>query len=296
MPKRRRRSKAAMGGWEKRRKEDTSPPTNRPSTLKKWKDDNMLAAMQAVRSGQCGANKAARLHNVPPTTLKDRLSGRVKHGDKPGPDPYLTEAEEEELSTFLMNCSKIGYGKTRREVFGIVQRTIKKKGRSVENFNGEGWWTRFMARHPELSLRCSDPLSRVRSNAVTTENMNYFALLKKTLVEKDLLDKPSHIIYNMDESGMPLDPKPLKRVACKGMKKVHGQASGDKSQITVVGCANAAGRSLPPMVIFKGERFNHEWSKGEVPDTLYGMSESGWIDSELFYYWLEKLFLLHNVL
>ena len=84
----------------------------------------MLAAMQAVRSGQRGANKAARLHYVPPTTLKDRLSGRVKHVDK----PYLTEAEEEELSTSLMNCSKLGYGKTRREVFGIVQRTIKKKG------------------------------------------------------------------------------------------------------------------------------------------------------------------------
>ena len=86
MPKRR-RGGGQRQSWEKRRKEDTSPPTNRPSTLKKLKDDNMQAAMQAVRSGQCGANKAARLHNVPPTTLKDQLSGRVKHGDKPGPDP-----------------------------------------------------------------------------------------------------------------------------------------------------------------------------------------------------------------
>ena len=115
--------------------------------------------MKAVRSGQCGANKAARLHSVPPTTLKDRLSGRVKHGDNPGPDPYLTKSEEEDLVAFLVNCSKMGYGKTRREIFGIVQRTLKKKGRSDENFNGEGWWTRFMERHPQLSLRCSDPLS-----------------------------------------------------------------------------------------------------------------------------------------
>ena len=47
------------------------------------------------------------------------------------------------------------------------------------------------------------------------------------------------------------------------------------------------------MVIFKGEQFNHEWSKGEVPNTLYGMSENGWIDQELFYYWLDRLFLEH---
>ena len=296
MPKRNRRSQSAVGGWQKRRKRDTSSSplnANRPRTYHSWADRDMLAAMQAVRSGQCGANKAARLHNIPPTTLKNRLSGRVKHGDKPGPTPYLTMGEEEELATFLISCSKIGYGKTRREVLGIVQQTLKKKGRSVENFNGDGWWTRFMERNPSLSLRCSDPLSRVRSNAVTSENMkNYFALLEKTLIEKDLLDKP-HLIYNMDESGMPLDPKQLKRVAGKGMKKVHGQASGNKSQITIVACANAAGHCHPPMVIFKGERFNHEWSRDEVPNTLYGMSESGWIDSELFYYWLDKLFLLH---
>ena len=75
------------------------------------------------------------------------------------------------------------------------------------------------------------------------------------------------------------------------MRKVHGPASGDKTQITVVACANAAGYALPPMVIFKGEKFNYQWSIGEVSNTLYGMSDSGWIDQELFFLWLEKLFI-----
>ena len=35
----------------------------------------MVQAMEAVRSGRMGTNQAARAHNVPPTTLKDRLSG-----------------------------------------------------------------------------------------------------------------------------------------------------------------------------------------------------------------------------
>ena len=95
-------------------------------------------------------------------------------------------------------------------------------------------------------------------------------------------------IYNMDESGMPLDHKQLKRVA---KKKVHGPASGDKSQITLVACANAAGSVLQPMLIFKWERLNHEWTKGEVPNTLYGMLENGWIDQELFFYWLKDLLM-----
>ena len=126
----------------------------------------------------------------------------------------------------------------------------------------------------------SPPLSRVRANALTEKNMkSYFDLLEKTLEDNGLLNKPART-YNMDKSGMPLDHKQLKRVAEKGTKKVHGAASGDKSQITLVTCANAAGHVLPPMLIFKGERLNHEWTKGEVPNTLYGMSENGWIDQD----------------
>ena len=251
----------------------------------------MLKAIEAVHSGAMGANKAARTYGVPPSTLKDRLSGRVKHGANPGPLPYLTSDEEDELATFLIRASEVGSGKTKREVIVIVQHVLEKKGRDTDSFHGEGWWLRFMQRHPTLSLRTADPLSRVRANALTEENMKaYFDLLEKTLTDHGLLNRSS-CIYNMDESGMPLDAKQLKRVAKKGMKKVHGQSSGDKSQITLVACGNAAGTVLPPMLIFKGERLNHEWTRGEVPNTLYGMSENGWIDQELFFYWLKDLFL-----
>lgn len=47
------------------------------------------------------------------------------------------------------------------------------------------------------------------------------------------------------------------------------------------------------MVIFKGERLNHELTRGEVPGTLYGMSENGWIDHELFFHWLNNHFVKH---
>ena len=30
-----------------------------------------------------------------------------------------------------------------------------------------------------------------------------------------------------------------------------------------------------------------------IPDTLYGMSEKGWTDQELFYYWLTEQFIKH---
>jgi len=36
------------------------------------------------------------------STLQDRISGRVTHGTKPGPRPYLTAEEEESLTTHLL--------------------------------------------------------------------------------------------------------------------------------------------------------------------------------------------------
>ena len=63
-------------------------------------------------------------------------------------------------------------------MISIVRRVVDKKGRNLDNFNGDGWWFRFMERNPELSLRTSDPLSRVRRNAVTKDNMDH---LEKTL-------------------------------------------------------------------------------------------------------------------
>ena len=36
--------------------------------------------MDAMTSGRLGVNRAAEEYNIPRTTLKDRLAGRVKHG------------------------------------------------------------------------------------------------------------------------------------------------------------------------------------------------------------------------
>ena len=49
--------------------------------------------------------------------------------------------------------------------------------------------------------------------------------------------------------------------------------------------------TLPSMVIFDGQLFNPEWSKSEIPNTLYGMSWNGWTDQELFLFWMTHLFI-----
>ena len=63
--------------------------------------------------------------------------------------------------------------------------------------------------------------------------INYFDLLEHTLVENDLLDKPTQI-FSLNETGMPLDPSPPRVVIRHDQKHPSAVGSGDKSQITVL--------------------------------------------------------------
>jgi len=65
----------------------------------------MTRAMEAVKSGELRVNQAAKEFCVPPSTLKDRILGRVRHGINPGLEPYLTN---EEGSSLVSYCSQNG--------------------------------------------------------------------------------------------------------------------------------------------------------------------------------------------
>ena len=178
----------------------------------------MKAAIKAVEEGSSSINKAARDHDVPKTTLKDCLNGCVEHGVNPGPKPYLERSEETELASFIEHCATIGYGKSRKDIMYIAQSTAETKGLLRKKVISNGWWRRFMERQDKLALRKGDSTAFVRMDAVNEETLNdYFDLLEDTLKQNNLQNLPCQI-YNVDETGVPLDPRAPKIVVRKGMK------------------------------------------------------------------------------
>ena len=85
---------------------------------------------------------------------------------------------------------------------------------------------------------------------------------------------------------MPLEHRAPNIVTKKGKKKVCYRSTGNKAQITVVGCINTVGNAIPPMVIYAAKSFNADWCKCDIPGTAYALSSKGWIDKELFMHWL----------
>ena len=104
--------------------------------------------------------------------------------------------------------------------------------------------------------------------------------------EYDLLQKPCHL-FNIDETALPISPKPLIMVCRTGSKNPCCIDSGSKSQITVVGCVSAAGYCVPPMVVYNRKSYfvSPEMVQGEIPGTAYGFSSKGWMDQDLFGHW-----------
>ena len=71
----------------------------------------------------------------------------------------------------------IGYGRTRSEVLSIVEQLLARKG--VERAVSNGWWNKFLGRHPLLRTRTPATLSMSRAKASSRECIDaYFDRLE----------------------------------------------------------------------------------------------------------------------
>ena len=140
-------------------------------------------------------------------------------------------------------------------------------------------------------------LSQERS-AVTQEALNeWFVELCQYMTTAgypDIFDDPTRI-YNADESGFPLFPECGKVLYNVRNRKHVYQAglSSSKWQVTGLLCMSAAGHYTKPLIVFPGvlprvELRNRFYER--FPQGLFGNSENGWMDSELFAQWLENSF------
>ncbi|KAI4466317.1 guanylyl cyclase [Holotrichia oblita] len=80
----------------------------------------------------------------------------------------------------------------------------------------------------------------------------------------------------MDEKGCRLMLHHQQRVlAEKGSKRVHSIGSEHAENVTIVGCANALGQVIPPMILFKGQRLKPVYYDGLPTGAIVHMTSKG---------------------
>ena len=257
-----------------------------------WSHNDLDKALSLVREENVSIRTAALTYGIPKSTLHDHYTGKVK-GNKRGPSTVLSDAEELKLAEWAMDMANIGYGRTREQVSEMVKRLLDEDGRPnpfVDNYPGRDWWYGFLRRHPQISLRSPEQLQLSRAFACSQERLCAWYGDYEEFLKMNDISNPDQI-WNADETGFSLCPKSGRVLAMRGSKDVYQVTENSKEQVTTLCAVNAAGTVVPPMHVFAGKRFKFDPMNGSVPNAYFGKSDKGWINTQLFYKWLEEHFI-----
>ncbi|XP_041363761.1 uncharacterized protein LOC121379282 [Gigantopelta aegis] len=260
----------------------------------------MTNAVDAVKVHGMSIRKASNMYDVPRSSLMDRVSGRVDESCSPGRPTTADYDLERKLVDYACNLAEMGVGISIKVFLEHAGSLMKKHGLNVSRFKngipGEKWWRCFKKRHPDLRLRAPEPTAAVRHRAMNKTNVDgYFAKLEEVLERNGLQNKP-HQIWNQDESGISLDHKPGRVLARKGIRNLQARTSGNKEQITILACGNAAGEMMPPHFIVKGKTSKTLLSMDTdkaPPGSKFSCSDSGWTKQGIGELWFKTHFLPH---
>jgi hypothetical protein len=153
---------------------------------------------------------------------------------------------------------------------------------------GKDWFSPFLKRNGDMALRKPKGLSRARAQGLNHKAVkNYFDLHRNLYMELNICDKP-HLIFNMDETGFPLNNAPLKIVTTKGIRDVVKFTNAESGEnVTVLACCSASDAFILPFVIFKGIRFREVYKQDLPTGSDVAMSSAGYINDDIFLQWLQ---------
>jgi hypothetical protein len=250
-------------------------------------------AIAAIQKNQFHSiREAARVYNVPLSTLQRRVRGIKPQRGQRSSTRKLTQIEEDILIKWILQHEKRGFPPYLIDAKAIAQRIVNNRS-TVVNDIGHQWIYRFTKKHPELRgrisrkkdyqrVKCEDP-------AIITK---WFQTVLQIQQDYGILEQD---IYNFDETGFAMGIS-----AGSGASKSVGSSDsvcrishtqpGDREWITVIETINTSGSMLPPFIIVKGKVQLTNWytETPEVPgDWVIAISKNGWTNNALSLHWLK---------
>ncbi|KAG8237396.1 hypothetical protein J437_LFUL013032 [Ladona fulva] len=208
----------------------------------------------------------------------------------------LTDEMERELAQHCKDLDSMLYGLTRKHMMKVAFEYADLNG-VADRFNnerksaGKDWLKSFCKWH-NLSVRSPEQCSVARAMGFNEVQVTqFYNNLKNCCMEKKF---PAHRKFYMDETGISTVPnRPPKVITPKGKKTVCKISSAERGQtVTSVCCMSATGVFVLPALIFPRKRMNHLLYKDAPNGTLPLISDTGYMNSDLFIDWL-KHFVKH---
>ncbi|KAJ8947237.1 hypothetical protein NQ318_012003 [Aromia moschata] len=213
-----------------------------------WSEADMQQALNCVTEKSMGFKLAAKICNVPKTTLRRRFAKKQgwSKGDLGGRRTIFSKDVEKEIADHIIDMETRFFGLTNKNL-----RRLKQNGRMEM---GE----RFPETKSTDTIRTPENTSLARAQAFNKPNIGaYFLALSAILAKYNF---PPENMYNMDESGLSTVQKKSQKIyASKGRKQVGAVSSAERGKhVTIVCAMNAIGTFVPPAFIFPRERMKDE--------------------------------------
>ncbi|XP_060079241.1 uncharacterized protein LOC132558659 [Ylistrum balloti] len=257
---------------------------------RQYEMDALTNAYFRVTEENMPVKEAARLFNVPGTTLRQRVIGAVDlETARSGPSPLLPAEEEQRLVDYVTTLASVGYCYNRQRLCNLATDLAVELGlRDKEHHLSYQWYRNFIARWPTLAVKKPGTPAIARAKGTSQKNIDfYFEELKKILTLTNLKDKPQHI-YIMEEKGIVDHQSPSKT---DKKTKSGAVTSGTSHTVTVLGAGNALGTVIPPYFVFPGKHMRSGWLEGATPGVSGTVSKTGLSNDEVIRQYLETHFI-----
>jgi hypothetical protein len=201
----------------------------------------------------------------------------------------LSKAEEEAIVNCLVLCAEFQYPMNKKDLQNFVQAYV------VENNIQTRWpdgrpgkdWVRSFTRRWRHKVKVKKPSNIKRCRAKVSPQMlkDFFANLTPNLEDVDA----AHF-FNYDESNLKDDPGADDCFFAGNSKYYEQVRNHSKTSISIMFCCSAAGKMLPPMVVYKSGTgaVYQSWCEGGPAGTTYAASKNGWFDMSKFNQWFKE--------
>ncbi|WAQ93423.1 hypothetical protein MAR_005894, partial [Mya arenaria] len=261
---------------------------NARNALQKLQSRSTCQAISAVRRNVLSQRAAAAQYGVPRSILRDGV-GQKKKGTQTGQRRMLTDVEERALVTYLIYMANQCLPHTRD-----IARYVDESRATLFNMKdgpSDKYFRQMFARHPDITEKRAETLDKARKSMSTQQTIDdFFDLYGQLLDDYDLRDK-SEQIFNCDEVDWTGRETFRQKIIGPTAAHTYRQQTMVNQHITAHLCVSASGRMLPPLIIFPGSHPHRHYHDG-IPDScLFGVCESGFINTGLFHQWFIKIFL-----
>ena len=260
--------------------------------MQRYTEYEVHQAITAVKNGQ-SIRKASIEWGVPRATLQDRISGREPHRIASEPQQRLSSHQEAELAKWAIAQADLGLPPTHLQLRLFASKILDIKG-DTERL-GQRWVRSFLKRNPSIQTQRSRRFDLNRINGATSEIIRawfqYFDL-------PDIKSIKGSNRWNIDKAGI-IEGQGENGLVLGGLnsRQIQKKQPGSRIWTSFLECISATGKSLPPLVIFKGKSVQQQWFPSledellEFKDWEFTATDNGWTNSEIAVEWLRKIFI-----